>query len=937
MSKTIARSEITIVDLIDTATYIYYAKDDQGTGATSTPTSDAKYIGIYNGNALASGRPDNPPQGTVWSKYVGEDGQKGEGVSIVSTFIEYAEGTSGTEQPESGWQDTVPSLKEGEYLWTRTTVNYSDGKSTVSYSVSCYGKDGKDANAYYIETNQEEILRFIEGENMVYSPETLTFKIFKAPKQPNDAQISLTNNDFKLEILGNDTPLENGTEYLRLGFISSSQKEDEDIVYEEKDTNTVYFNLQNFMTETKTDKLLFFRFSYLIDNKVAAIKIIEIRNGVSDEMAKFEQYSNGITAAIQNNRLVFDATGLSIQKKNGDDLDKVFYANESGDLFLKGTIYATDGVFSGELDAATGSFEGKITATSGSIGGLTISDEAIYQGSDIENSALIIRGNGNIEAENITLGNGTVIKNYIKLGDENNTVYIRTPSEGNNTFLESGKISLKSNGYLNIGNIELYGGDGSYGSAYLTSGKENASFWKIKDDGTAQFRELTVDKITVQNSIMEIGKVQAVGSIMFFKDSWKVLSIEEKDGKKICELEVTLKNDEGKLLSSLTEGDYILANGNDYYKVEGVEDNKITLNKECDISRGDIITKIGKNDDYLITVQGDSNQVFAHSTKNSLTMSSIITNENSGLPGYEKKLVLGDLTGIDPSYKTGLYAENVFLNGTLTTRIEADEETISYAGINTLTGASAIKFGTDENSDKSKIVFWAGSNGTSIESIRNANFQVTEKGSIYASQGIFEGTLITNSTIKGASIHTAKIYGENQDGGAAALQIFDTKRGIEFIKQDGEYNTPIEGKDPTLKCQLKISSNGFYNDDFSQEEPFIGLIKQENELEKSYIFYKGNQLRISNQDKNQNINIEGNYIGYSTDITGTINQKIIMSDNQFDFWFTGSSSEAAFQIGNSLVTSTQKVNFQQNVVFGEGETGILEYQTTNNGYNLFVR
>jgi hypothetical protein len=31
----------------------------------------------------------------------------------------------------------------------------------------------------------------------------------------------------------------------------------------------------------------FFRFSYLINNKVAAIKIIEVRNGVSDEMAQF--------------------------------------------------------------------------------------------------------------------------------------------------------------------------------------------------------------------------------------------------------------------------------------------------------------------------------------------------------------------------------------------------------------------------------------------------------------------------------------------------------------------------------------------------------------------------------------------------------------------------------------------------------------------------
>jgi hypothetical protein len=61
MGKTIARGEITIVDLIDTATYIYYAEDGQGTGATSTPTPDTKYIGIYNGNALTSGRPDNPP------------------------------------------------------------------------------------------------------------------------------------------------------------------------------------------------------------------------------------------------------------------------------------------------------------------------------------------------------------------------------------------------------------------------------------------------------------------------------------------------------------------------------------------------------------------------------------------------------------------------------------------------------------------------------------------------------------------------------------------------------------------------------------------------------------------------------------------------------------------------------------------------------------
>jgi hypothetical protein len=38
--------------------------------------------------------------------------------------------------------------------------------------------------------------------------------------------------------------------------------------------------------------------------------------------------------------------------------------------------------------------------------------------------------------------------------------------------------------------------------------------------------------------------------------------------------------------------------------------------------------------------------------------------------------------------------------------------------------------------------------------------------------------LITNSIIKGASIHTAKIYGEDTNGGKAALQIFDAENGI---------------------------------------------------------------------------------------------------------------------------------------------------------------
>ena len=65
------------------------------------------------------------------------------GVSISSTSVTYGVSASGTQQPSS-WSSAIPpTTDEYPYLWTRTVVNYSDGKSTTSYSVSHNGKDGK--------------------------------------------------------------------------------------------------------------------------------------------------------------------------------------------------------------------------------------------------------------------------------------------------------------------------------------------------------------------------------------------------------------------------------------------------------------------------------------------------------------------------------------------------------------------------------------------------------------------------------------------------------------------------------------------------------------------------------------------------------------------------------------------------------------------------
>ena len=105
----IAYSEITILDLIDTATYIYYSENESGSGATTAPTATTKYIGIYSGPPVEGGQPNTPPTGTEWTKYVGEDGAPGEGVTVSEVKYEYAKSIDGQSPPVTGWQSTVPS------------------------------------------------------------------------------------------------------------------------------------------------------------------------------------------------------------------------------------------------------------------------------------------------------------------------------------------------------------------------------------------------------------------------------------------------------------------------------------------------------------------------------------------------------------------------------------------------------------------------------------------------------------------------------------------------------------------------------------------------------------------------------------------------------------------------------------------------------------
>lgn len=78
---------------------------------------------------------------TVSVASTGQQGTAGRGIQ--NTTVQYAQSTSGTEAPSTGWQNTIPTVTQGNFLWTKTYTTYTSGDPTTSYSVSKVGQDGK--------------------------------------------------------------------------------------------------------------------------------------------------------------------------------------------------------------------------------------------------------------------------------------------------------------------------------------------------------------------------------------------------------------------------------------------------------------------------------------------------------------------------------------------------------------------------------------------------------------------------------------------------------------------------------------------------------------------------------------------------------------------------------------------------------------------------
>lgn len=622
---------------------------------------------------------------------------------------------------------------------------------------------------------------------------------------------------------------------------------------------------------------------------------------------------------------------------------------------FSGELRGATGIFSGELQGATGVFTGSITAQSGTIGGFTINTNNLTSA----NESVILDGtNGKIAAENIELGNGAEVKDQISFKGADGTVaYLQNPSRHDGIVLNAGDIKLRTSGILEFGDIKIFGDK--------TNPTIKSSLWTIDKD-KAVFNNVIAQGGTIENVVFKNSTVQGAGGIMFFKPSYSGTSISSTNTETVFIVEET----------GLKIGDHVIVNGQEG-DVTTIEQTRVTISrvkfeKDKTVSiiklynNSLVDGKINLTDNLLIGVNSLRAEQLQDGTvgKNedchlfrgglTVTLPTVVTKTvNSGetqtTVEYPNKpnLFIGDLYPITGKPGYGLYGDNVYLNGTLTTKVKSDNSP-TYAGVNTIDGYNVDENLFKDKDNSQKIVFWAGSIGEDKQNVQQAPFQVTDKGNLYAKAGTFTDSVFSNSKIEGSKIYGADIYtasihgwtGTSEDGDSSALNIYNTSKGIIF-KEEKDYRPTTDTKIDTTKKYYKKNPDETYS---------MVEIPKETEISSYYEFIEKTLYQISKigftTPQKEFITIVDNTIDFSGDSFRVDTKKgekeidrILLSKDGVSC-FTVLDNESSSQ-KSYLSFSKDKVSLKT-ITSGEkpdiitGELSVEDNKITSNG-NFFAQ
>lgn len=135
-----------------------YAQSTSGTIPPTTWSATRPNVpaGQYLWTRVVTTYTDNTTSETQTPTLMGAEGESGLGIKDKS--ISYAAGASGNTPPASGWQETIPTVSANQYLWTKTTLIYTDESKTEAYSVGKMGADGANAKLLYLTASAENMV-----------------------------------------------------------------------------------------------------------------------------------------------------------------------------------------------------------------------------------------------------------------------------------------------------------------------------------------------------------------------------------------------------------------------------------------------------------------------------------------------------------------------------------------------------------------------------------------------------------------------------------------------------------------------------------------------------------------------------------------------------------------------------------------------------------
>lgn len=495
----------------------------------------------------------------------------------------------------------------------------------------------------------------------------------------------------------------------------------------------------------------------------------------------------------------------SIGKDTGDDVVTARFGKLiTGDGVFNGTVYAKNGTFSGEItssiiSASTINTVNFITEKTRSMGGSYIFKPTF------KIAQLTDRNNNIIEFELENIGNYFNFDLYEKVEDLDEATF----NENKTNYYTYDSLNQQ---YIQCNNESIYDSEQVY-YTYLES--------IVSISGI----DTRFGKIININKIFEL--VEDLTEEVFNNNKTHYYYYDNQEEEYVQCTDDTEFND--------SQNYYVFSK--ELIQVF-FEDDDYNIIKEDDLTKYQTLTLLGyANQDVLIGINSDNTyagDILAPRALSMETFTSLHNINDTGDIDYNLNLLLGDLSSlstISPDFRYvngyGLYADNVYLHGSLTTK----NNNGTFAGVHTLKDIE-FNYGQWSNSpddgtyDNEKIVFWGGSDTLDEEGIQKSPFIVTDKGSIFANRGEFKGTVITNSLISNTVIQTPVIYGSNDSSDVPSLRIYNTDSfggtgGIGFYKKVGYIDKLTEellfpGEDDIIT--LRLNDNGFVHYYFTQEQ-----------------------------------------------------------------------------------------------------------------------